>query len=55
MRVKSCEVRVSISFDRVDSTGADVERYLGVTDSCVTRMISSGKKEDVDDNLNFEL
>ncbi|MBC8432169.1 MAG: hypothetical protein H8D96_09625 [Desulfobacterales bacterium] len=36
-------------------SGADVARYLGVTNSCVTRMISSGKKEDIDDNLNLEL
>ena len=29
--------------------GADVARYLGVTNSCVTRMISTGKKQDVED------
>jgi REP element-mobilizing transposase RayT len=30
-------------------SGADVARYLGVTNSCVTRMISAGKKQDIDD------
>jgi len=30
-------------------SGADVARYLGVTNSCVTRFIASGKKPDVDD------
>jgi len=35
-------------------SGADVARYLGVTNSCVTRMISAGKKEDIDD-INLEL
>lgn len=34
--------------------GADVARYLGVTNSCVTRMISAGKKQDIDD-INLEL
>jgi predicted transcriptional regulator len=35
-------------------SGADVARYLGVTNSCVTRMISSGKKEDISE-INLEL
>jgi hypothetical protein len=30
-------------------SGADVVRYLGVTNSCVTRMISTGKKQDIGD------
>ena len=30
-------------------SGADVARYLGVTNSCVTRIISTGKKPDIDD------
>ena len=30
-------------------SGADVARYLGVTNSCVTRMISAGEKPDIDD------
>ncbi|MEA3435564.1 MAG: hypothetical protein U9R43_03805 [Thermodesulfobacteriota bacterium] len=33
---------------------ADVARYLGVTNSCVTRMISTWKKPDIDD-INLEL
>ena len=35
-------------------SGADVARYLGVTNSCVTRMISAGRKRDADD-INLEL
>jgi len=35
-------------------SGADVARYLGVTNSCVTRMISTGSKLDIDD-INLEL
>jgi len=35
-------------------SGADVARYLGVTNSCVTRMISTGGKQDID-GINLEL
>jgi REP element-mobilizing transposase RayT len=35
-------------------SGADVARYLGVTNSCVTRMISTGRKPDIDE-LNLDL
>jgi REP element-mobilizing transposase RayT len=35
-------------------SGADVARYLGVTNSCVTRMISTGRKQDIDD-INLDL
>ena len=35
-------------------SGADIARYLGVTNSCVTRMISSGRKQDTDD-ISLEL
>ena len=35
-------------------SGDDVARYLSVTNSCVTRMISTGKKPDIDD-INLEL
>ncbi|MBW2633280.1 MAG: hypothetical protein JRE14_03970 [Deltaproteobacteria bacterium] len=35
-------------------SGADVARYLGVTNSCVTRLISAGKKPNMDD-INLEL
>jgi hypothetical protein len=35
-------------------SGADVARYLGVTNSCVTRMISTGKEQDTDE-INLEL
>jgi REP-associated tyrosine transposase len=30
-------------------SGADVARFLGVTNSCVTRFVASGKRPDVDD------
>jgi chromosomal replication initiation ATPase DnaA len=30
-------------------SGADVARYLGVTNSCVTRFVASGQKPDADD------
>ncbi len=32
-------------------SGADIERYLGVTNSCVTRLISADGKQDTDDIL----
>jgi putative transposase len=35
-------------------SGADVARYLGVTNSCVTRMISTGRKPDIDE-INLDL
>jgi len=35
-------------------SGADVARYLGVTNSCVTRMISTGRKKDIED-IDLEL
>ena len=30
-------------------SGSDVARYSGVTNSCVTRFVASGKRPDVDD------
>lgn len=33
-------------------SGADLARYLGVTNSCVTRSVSSGKKPKVKDYIN---
>ena len=46
------EARGSISWIAVRElgySGADVARYLGITNSCVTRLVASGKKPDVDD------
>ena len=43
-----------IGVRKLGYSGADVARYLGVKDSCVTRMISTGKKPDIDD-INLEL
>ena len=33
-------------------SGADVARYLGVTSSCVTKSVLSGKRPDVRDYIN---
>ena len=46
------EARCSISWIAVRElgySGADVARYLGVTNSCVTRFVASEQKPDVDD------
>ena len=51
MRVKEY---AKISQIRCPYSGADVARYIGVTTSCVTRMISAGKKQDIDD-INLDL
>jgi chromosomal replication initiation ATPase DnaA len=38
-----------IAMRELGYSGADVARYLGVTNSCVTRFVASGQKPDVDD------
>lgn len=38
-----------ISVRELDYSRADVARYHGAKNSCVTRMISAGKKQDIDD------
>ncbi len=38
-----------IAVREIGYSGADVARYLGVTNSCVTRVVASGQKPDVDD------
>ena len=46
------KARGSISWIAVKElgySGADVARYLGVTNSCVTRFVASGQKPDVED------
>lgn len=46
------EARGAISWIAVRElgySGADVARYLGVTNSCVTRLVASGKKPSVDE------
>ncbi len=46
------EARKAISWIAIRElgySGADVARYLGVTNSCVTRFVATGKKPDVDD------
>jgi REP element-mobilizing transposase RayT len=46
------EARGAISWIAVRElgySGADVARFLGVTNSCVTRVVASGKRPDVDD------
>ena len=49
------EARGSLSWVAVRElgySGADVARFLGVTNSCVTRFVASGKKPDVDDLIS---
>ncbi len=48
------EVPISLCVRELGYSGADVARYLGVTNSCVTRLISAGKKPNIDD-INLEL
>jgi len=51
-RRDAVEARGSISWSAVRELGycgADVARYLGVTNSCVTRFVASGKMPDLDD------
>ncbi|MBN2468212.1 MAG: hypothetical protein JXD19_08685 [Deltaproteobacteria bacterium] len=48
------QVRRAISWigvREVGYSGADVARYLGVTNSCVTRMKSVGRKEDRNEKI----
>ena len=52
--VKARRAMSWIGVRELDYSGADVARYLGVTNSCVTRMISTEKKPDIDD-INLEL
>jgi len=52
--VKSRRAMSWIGVRELGYSGADVARYLGVTNSCVTRMISAGEKQDIDD-INLEL
>ena len=39
-------------YKSIGYSGADVARYLGVTNSCITKSVSSGKKPDIKDYLN---
>jgi hypothetical protein len=51
-RRDAAKARGSISWIAVRELGycgSDVARYLGVTNSCVTRFVASGQKPDVDD------
>ena len=47
--VKARRAMSWISVRELGYSGADVARYLGVTNSCVTRLISSGRAQDVAD------
>ena len=40
-----------IAVHELGYSGAEVARYLGVTNSCITRFISSGQKPDIDSIL----
>jgi putative transposase len=52
--VKARQAMSWIGVRELGYSGADVARYLGVTNSCVTRMISTGRKQDIDD-INLDL
>ncbi len=52
--VKARRVMSWISVRELGYSGADVARYLGVTNSCVTRLISSGIKQGID-NIKLDL
>jgi len=43
-----------ISVRELGYSGADVARYLGVTNACVTRLISAGRRQDIAD-MDLEL
>jgi chromosomal replication initiation ATPase DnaA len=47
--VKAREVVSWIAVRELGYSGAEVARYLGVTTSCINRLISSGKKLDIED------
>jgi len=38
-----------IAVREIGYSGADAARYLGVTNTCVTRVVASGQKLDIDD------
>ena len=39
----------AVSVRELGYSGADLTRYLGVTNSCVTRFVAAGQKPDIDD------
>ena len=47
--VKARRVISWIGVRELGYSGADIARYLGVTNSCITRQVSTGKKPDADD------
>ena len=52
--VKARRVMSWIGVRQLGYSGVDVARYIGVANSCVTRMISAEGKQDIDD-INLEL
>jgi len=55
-RQNVAKARGSISWVAVRElgySGADVARYLGVTNSCVTRFVASGQRPDIDDLIRM--
>lgn len=49
--VKAREALSWIAVRELGYSGAEVARYLGVTTSCINRSITSGKKPDVEDQI----
>jgi putative transposase len=50
--VKARRALAWIAVCELGFSGADVARFLGVTNSCITRFVSAGVKPDVDDLVN---
>ncbi len=56
-RGRSCRKCFTLSWIGISElgySGADVARYLGVTNSCITRMVLASEKPDIDD-IDLEL
>jgi len=46
-----CNDFIDQKFRELGYSGAEVARYLGVTNSCVTRFAAAGKKPDIEDPI----
>jgi hypothetical protein len=47
--VKAWQTLSWLAVRELGYSGAEVARYLGVTTSCITRFVSEGKKDDIED------
>lgn len=46
--IKTRRIASWIAVRELGYSGAEVDRYLGVTNSCITRFIASGEKPDIE-------